>query len=94
MEPALGIRELFTGILPDHAGGTRAVFITADSRFKKTEASNDITPLIVKTFGEMPKVMQGHGVDDILTGIQICVRSGDADNLQVKQRIANVWRRL
>ena len=61
MEPALGIRESFTGILPDHAGGTRAVFITADSTFKKTQASNDITPLIVKKFGEMHREMQGHG---------------------------------
>ena len=94
MEPAPGSRESFTVILPDHAGGTRAVFITADSTFKKTQASNDITPLIVKTFEEMPKVVQGHGVDDILTGIQICARGEGADNLQVKQRFANVWRRL
>ena len=88
-----GIRRSFTWILPDHVGGARAVSITVDSTFKKTQASNDITPLIVKMFGEMPK-MQGHGVDDILTGIQICVRSEGADNLQVKQRFANVWRRL
>ena len=94
MEPAPSVSGSFTGILPDHVGGTCAVSITADSIFKKTQTSDDITPLIVKTFGEMPKVMQGHGVDDILTGIQICTRSEGTDYLQVKQRFANVWRRL
>ena len=61
MSSELGIRRSFTWILPDHVGGTRAVSITVDSTFKKTQASNDITPLIVKTAGEMPRVMQGHG---------------------------------
>ena len=94
MSSELGIRRSFTGVLPDHVGGTRAVSITADSTFKKTQTSDDMTPLIVKKLGEMHRLMQGNGVDDILTGIQICVRSEGADNLQVKQRFANVWRRL
>ena len=61
MEPAPGISGSFTEILPNHVGGTRTVSITADSIFKKTQTSDDITPLIVKKFGEMHRVMQGHG---------------------------------
>ena len=61
MEPVPGIRGSFTGILPDHVGGTRAVSITVDSTFKKTQIPDDMTPLIVKKLGEMPRLMQGHG---------------------------------
>ena len=48
-------------MLPDHVGGTRAVSITVDSTFKKTQIPDDMTPLIVKKLGEMPRLMQGHG---------------------------------
>ena len=61
MEPAPGISGSFTEILLNHVGGTRTVSITADSIFKKTQTSDDITPLTVKKFGEMLRVMQGHG---------------------------------
>ena len=61
MSSELGIRRSFTWILSDHIGGTRAVSITVDSTFKKTQISDDMTPLIVKKLGEMPRLMQGHG---------------------------------
>ena len=61
MSSELGIRRSFTWILPDHVGGTRAVSITVDSTFKKTQTSDDITPLTVKKFGAMDRMMQGHG---------------------------------
>ena len=52
MSSELGIRRSFTGILPDHVGDTRAVSITVDSTFKKTQIPDDMTPLIVKSLGE------------------------------------------
>ena len=61
MEPAPSISGSFTEILPDHVGDPRTVSITADSIFKKTQTSDDITPLIVKKPGEMHRLMQGHG---------------------------------